>query len=75
MKAVEVTAERAMTFDEVERGETFLDGRGDLFMKMTPTCDAEDADNAVNLKAGYACMFDGNEEVEAVDARVVIFSR
>lgn len=75
MKVIEVMNGSKQDFYTVESGSTFTDSQGDLFMKITPTCDAEDADNAVNLKVGYGCKFDDSEEVKTVDARVVIFQR
>lgn len=75
MKVAEVNNERMESFADVKRGESFMDKQGGLFMKITPTCDAEDADNAVNLKEGYGCMFMDEEEVKSVDARVVVFQR
>lgn len=75
MKLVAVTGEREEDFYLVESGSTFVDKNNDLFLKITPTCDAEDADNAVNLKVGYGCKFDDEEKVRLVDARVVVFQR
>ena len=75
MKVDEISPQRREDFYLIESGSTFLDEHGDLFMKITPTCDAEDADNAVNLKVGYGCKFDDDEEVISVDARVVVFQR
>lgn len=75
MKVINVENGCKQDFYTVESGSTFIDGEGDLYMKITPTCDAEDADNAVNLKVGYGCKFNDAEEVKSVDARVVVFQR
>ena len=70
MKLVAVTGEREEDFYLVESGSTFVDRNNDLFLKITPTCDAEDADNAVNLKVGYGCKFDDEEKGEQITKEV-----
>ena len=75
METIQVKSERAIKFSKVDYGQPFIDNVGSLFMKFVPTCDAEDADNAVNLSTGYGCMFGEDEEVIITDARVVVMNR
>lgn len=75
MMIMDATDGEVKPFGELKSGETFEEETGGLFMKFTPTCDAIDADNAVNLKAGYGCRIDEDEEVIIVDAKCIVFRR
>lgn len=75
MKTMLIDEAQKIEFSEIAQGEPFLDTNGGVFMKFLPTCDAEDADNAVNLESGYGCMFDDEEVVRRADVRVLMFSR
>lgn len=75
MKTMLIDEAQKIAFSEIAPGEPFLDEHNSVFMKFTATCDAEDADNAVNLERGYGCMFDEDEIVRRADVRVLMFSR
>lgn len=75
MKMMKIDPAVKMLFSELRQGEPFIDEYGHAFMKITPTCDAEDADNAVNLEVGYGCKFGDGEIVKHADVRVLVFSR
>ena len=74
METIEVKQKMKVKFKDLEPGDAFSDEHGFLFLKVTPTCEAEDADNAAAF-AGYSCMFNEDEEVTKVDARVLVYSR
>ena len=75
MEMINVKSERTVKFEDIKNGQPFIDNVGNLYMKFIPTCDASDADNAVNLNSGYGCMFDDEEDITLADARVVIMNR